>query len=121
MKNVLVIDDSPIVRNFHINILKSSGFKADGACDGSDALEKALKTEYAIILCDINMPIMDGLTFIRRYREYNQDVPIIILTTQEEEIHRMKGYESGANLYFVKPMKPENLILHVRMLTGESA
>jgi len=119
MKNILVIDDSPVVRNFHINILKAAGFRADGACDGSEALEKALNTTYHLILCDINMPIMDGLTFIQRYREHNEDIPIIIMTTQEEEVHRKKGYESGANLYFVKPIRPAKLILHIRILIGE--
>lgn len=121
MKKVLVVDDSPVVRSFHINILKMSGFSADGACDGVDALEQSLVRTYDMILCDINMPNMDGLTFIRHYRESGQtDTPIIILSTQEEEIHRQKGYEAGANLYLVKPVKPNNLILHMTLLMGDT-
>ena len=120
MRKVLVVDDSPVVRSFHINILKTSGFEANGAADGMEALEKAVRSSYDLILCDINMPTMDGLTFIRRFRENHDElVPIIILTTQEEEIHRMKGYESGATLYLVKPVKPKNLILHIRLLLGD--
>jgi two-component system, chemotaxis family, chemotaxis protein CheY len=119
MKKVLVVDDSPVVRSFHMNILKMSGFSADGACDGVDALERSLGTAYDLILCDINMPKMDGLTFIRHFREGGQQTtPIIILTTQEEEIHRQQGYEAGANLYLVKPVKPNNLILHMQLLLG---
>lgn len=119
MKKVLVVDDSPVVRSFHMNILKIEGFAADSAADGIEALEKALHHRYDLILCDINMPHMDGLTFIRQYREQEPDgPPIIILTTQEEEIHRKKGYASGADLYLVKPVAPNQLILHLRLLMG---
>ncbi len=120
MKTILVVDDSPVVRSFHINILKSSGFQAEGAGDGAEALEKSLTRNYDLILCDINMPTMDGLTFIRHYRGQNtRETPIIILTTQEEEVHRQKGYASGANLYLVKPVQPQNLILHMKLLMGD--
>lgn len=116
MKRILVVDDSPVVRSFHTNILKMSGFKADGACDGIDALEKSLTTPYHLILCDINMPNMDGITFIRQFRGQDEDVPIIILTTQEDEVNIEKGYKAGANLYLVKPVKPKKLILHIQLL-----
>lgn len=118
MKKILVVDDSPVVRSFHSNILKMSGFKADGACDGIEALEKSLTAAYDLILCDINMPNMDGITFIQRYREMDENAPIIILTTQEDEINKEKGYKAGANLYIVKPVKPSSLILHVQLLLG---
>ena len=118
MKNILVVDDSPVVRSFHTNILKMSGFKSDGAADGVEALEKSLTIPYDLILCDINMPNMDGITFIRRYREQDEDAPIIILTTQEEEIHKEKSYRAGANLYLVKPVRPDNLVLHIKLLLG---
>jgi two-component system chemotaxis response regulator CheY len=118
IKRILVVDDSPVVRSFHANILKMSGFKADGACDGVEALEKALITSYHLILCDINMPNMDGITFIQRYREQDETAPIIILTTQEDAVHREKGYKAGANLYLVKPVKPGSLIRHIELLLG---
>ncbi|MEE4357211.1 MAG: response regulator [Desulfococcaceae bacterium] len=116
---MLVVDDSPVVRSFHMNILKTSGFMTDGAIDGVEAMEKALLHSYDLILCDINMPNMDGLTFIHRLREAGREEPVIILTTQEEEIHRRKGYEAGANLFIVKPVRPNDLILHIKLLMGE--
>ncbi|MBF0545291.1 MAG: response regulator [Candidatus Riflebacteria bacterium] len=119
MKKILVVDDSPVVRSFHINILKTGGFLADGASDGVEALEKALQTPYDAILCDINMPVMDGLTFIKKYREEEKDTPIIIITTQEEAIHRETGFKAGANIYIVKPVKPQELATHVKMLVGK--
>ena len=118
MKRVLVVDDSNVVRNFHMNILKSSGFQTEGASDGVEALEKALLNQYDLILCDINMPNMDGLTFIAKYRQEEKETPIIIMTTQEEAIHRQKGFAAGANLYLVKPVKPETLVVHIQMLLG---
>jgi two-component system chemotaxis response regulator CheY len=121
MKKILVVDDSPVVRSFHMNILKTSGYKAEGAVDGVDALEKSLSRRYDLILCDINMPNMDGLTYIRKYREEKEGTPIIILTTQEEAIHRRKGFEAGANLYIVKPVKPRSLLLHIQLLLGGAA
>ncbi len=104
-----------------MNILKTSGYKAEGAVDGVDALEKSLSRRYDLILCDINMPNMDGLTYIRKYREEKEGTPIIILTTQEEAIHRRKGFEAGANLYIVKPVKPRSLLLHIQLLLGGAA
>ncbi len=117
-RHILVVDDSPVVRSFHANILRISGFASDGARDGVEALEKALTRHYHLILCDINMPNMDGLTFIRRYREMEETAPVIILTTQEDAVHREKGYLAGANLYLVKPVKPNHLISHIQLLLG---
>lgn len=118
MKNILVVDDSPVARSFHMNILKTAGFTADGASDGIDALEKTTAKRYDLILCDINMPNMDGLTFIRKYREFEIETPVIIITTQEEAVHRQKGFEVGANIYIVKPAKPQKLVMHISMLLG---
>jgi two-component system chemotaxis response regulator CheY len=118
MRKILVVDDSPVVRSFHINILKTSGYKADGAEDGVEALERSLSSPYDLILCDINMPNMDGLTFIRKYREEEEHTPIIILTTQEEAVNMQKGFTAGANLYITKPVAPRSLLLHIQLLLG---
>ncbi|MCX8069056.1 MAG: response regulator [Thermodesulfovibrionales bacterium] len=118
MKKVLVVDDSQVVRGFHGNLLKSAGFKVETAVDGADALEKALRKEFDLILTDLNMPNMDGLTFIKKYRDENRETPIIIISTQEEASHKKKGYEAGANLYIVKPVKPNTLVMHIKMLSG---
>ena len=120
MKKVLIVDDSAVVRNFHGSILKSAGFSVETAIDGADALEKSFRNNYDVILTDLNMPNMDGLTFVRKYREENKDTPIIIISTQEEALHKIKGYEVGANLYIVKPVKPKTLIKHIKMICGDS-
>lgn len=119
MKKILVVDDSPVARSFHINILKTSGYMADGAGDGIEALEKSLSKHFDLILCDVNMPNMDGLTFIEKYRQEERETPVIVISTQEESIHKEKGYDAGANLYLVKPVKPADLVMHIKMLIGE--
>ncbi len=119
MKNVLVVDDSRFVRNFHTSLLKSAGFKADGAIDGVDALEKALANKYDLILSDINMPNMDGIVFVEKYRQSDKDTPIIMISTQAEAANKDKAIVAGANLYIVKPVKPNTLVLHVKMLAGQ--
>lgn len=115
MKKILVVDDSPVVRNFHMNILKKEGFYVEAAEDGIMALEKSLLNEYDLILCDINMPNMDGLTFVKNFREHEKETPVIIISTQEEEHQKIKGFTSGANLYIVKPVSPQKLIDHIKL------
>lgn len=116
MKKILVVDDSPVVQHYHTNVLKVAGFEAEGASDGMEALEKSLVTHYDLILCDINMPRMDGLTFIKKFRDAGMTAPVIIISTQEEYAHQKQGYVSGANIYVVKPVKPSELVTHIHML-----
>ncbi len=116
MKRILVVDDSPVVRNFHMNILKKEGFKTDGAENGIMALEKSLTEDFDLILCDINMPSMDGLTFVRKFREQEKETPVIIITTVDEQDQKVLGFDAGANLYLVKPINPQKLVDHIKLM-----
>jgi two-component system chemotaxis response regulator CheY len=118
MKKVLVVDDSRFVRNFHTNLLKAAGFIADNAADGVEALEKATAVKYDLILSDINMPNMDGIVFTEKYRAGDDETPIVIISTQAEAANKEKAIMAGANLYIVKPVKPNALVLHIKMLLG---
>ncbi len=117
---VLIVDDSEMIRNFHSYILKSIGLDIISAIDGADALEKLCGSEDRIDICitDINMPIMDGYTLIERLRDDPQyeDMPIIIISTEDEFQDKQRGFEAGANIYIVKPTEPEVLIENIRML-----
>lgn len=119
MKHVLVVDDSRFVRNFHTNLLKAAGLKADGAIDGVDALEKSMGKKYDLILTDINMPNMDGIVFTETFRREDKNTPIIVISTQAEQANKDKAIQAGANIYIVKPVKPNNLVLHIKMLIGD--
>jgi two-component system, chemotaxis family, chemotaxis protein CheY len=117
-KRILVIDDSPIVRNLHGIMLKSAGFHTEDAENGFDALEKAMKSDFDLMIVDINMPKMDGFEFCKEMRrnEKYRDTPLLIVSTESEAEDKMKGFKAGANLYLVKPVKPNDLIENVNLL-----
>lgn len=116
---VLIVDDSEMVRNFHSYILRDAGFEVRTAADGAEALEIFLQEPFDLIITDINMPRMDGLTFIRRVREVDPRVPIIIISSLEEAQDKQQGFDAGANLYLVKPTKPSVLVENIKFLTKE--
>ena len=120
-KNVLIVDDSKTVRNLVAFILKAEGIKVTTAEDGLDGLEKLYSmSEVDLILTDINMPRMDGFSFIIAVREQDayKDIPIIILSTEGGEEDIQKGIRLGANLYMVKPAQPEKMVRNIKMLLG---
>ena len=120
-KNVLIVDDSKTVRNLVAFILKAEGIKVTTAEDGLDGLEKLYSMpEVDLILTDINMPRMDGFSFIIAVREQDayKDIPIIILSTEGGEEDIQKGIRLGANLYMVKPTQPEKMVRNIKMLLG---
>lgn len=120
-KNILIVDDSKTVRNLVAFILKKEGFKITTAENGIDGLEKLYSMDAVdCIISDINMPRMDGFTFIRTVREQEayRDIPIIVLSTEGQEKDIQQGLNLGANLYMVKPAQPEKLMKNVKMLLG---
>jgi len=123
-KKVLIVDDSEMIRNFHSYIIKTLGLEIITAIDGADALEKVYGSNQELVGCitDINMPNMDGYTLIERLREDPQyeDMPIIIISTEDEFKDRERGFEAGANVYIVKPTDPDVLLENIRMLLGLS-
>ncbi|MBF0102626.1 MAG: response regulator [Desulfobacterales bacterium] len=118
---LLVVDDSEMARNFHTNILLAHGFRVITAEDGADALEKMYQHEsIGMIITDINMPNMDGYTFIEKIREDDafEELPIIIVSTEDEAKDKQHGFDVGANVYIVKPTEPEELVENIRLLLG---
>ena len=118
MATVMVVDDSKTVRNYHGAILKSMGLEIVEAENGMEALEKSLGVEIDLYLEDVNMPIMDGYSFIKdlRKQEKNKTVPVIMVTTQAKEEDKINAYEVGANLFETKPIKPDQLQAYIDIL-----
>ncbi len=110
-KLVLVVDDSLTVRAYHSTLLRYLGFEVDTAENGMDALEKCMKKKYDLIFCDINMPVMDGYSFVKSLRRLDdyKDTPFVFVTTLDSEQERRKGLLAGANLFVVKPIDAEIL------------
>ncbi|MDR2744480.1 MAG: response regulator [Desulfovibrio sp.] len=120
-KHILVVDDSKTIRNLVTFVLKAEGFKVSMAEDGLDAIEKLTNIgPVDLILSDINMPRMDGFTFIRTIRQQDvyKDIPIIVLSTEGQEQDIQKGISLGANLYMVKPAQPEKMVRNIKMILG---
>ena len=118
-KHILIVDDSKTVRNLVAFIMKREGFKVTTAENGIDALEKLYSsTGVDLIISDINMPGMDGFTFIRTVREQDayRDLPIVVLSTEGQEKDIQRGISLGANLYMVKPAQPDKMVKNIRML-----
>ncbi|MDR3044469.1 MAG: response regulator [Desulfovibrio sp.] len=120
-KHILIVDDSKTVRNLVAFIMKKEGFKVTTAEDGLDGLEKLYSSDKVdLIISDVNMPRMDGFTFIKTVREQEayRDLPIVVLSTEGQEKDIQMGMSLGANLYMVKPAQPEKMVKNIKMLLG---
>lgn len=116
-RSVLIVDDSAVIRNSLCFLLENEGFEVLTAMNGIDGLEKVKARQFDTIIADINMPKMPGYELIREIRRLEQykDVPIIIITTEEEAADKRKGFEAGANLFLVKPTEPQKMVKYVKM------
>jgi len=120
MKRILIVDDAATVRMYHRNILESADYAVEEAMNGIEALEKALQAPFDLYLVDVNMPKLDGYGFLRQLRgEDMAQAPAIMVSTESEANDQTLAYRAGANDYLVKPVKPVQLLTHVRLLLGE--
>jgi len=111
-KNILIIDDSESIRELVGASLEEANFSVHKAIDGQDGLDQLRGKDIDLIITDLNMPVMDGLTFVKEVRkkgEY-QFTPILILTTELEAKKRQEAKELGATGWIVKPFDKEKLL-----------
>ncbi len=109
MKQCLVVDDSKVIRRVARRILEELNFEVEEAVDGKDALEKSLSNTPAVVLLDWNMPVMDGLEYLKAMRASpNIAQPIVVFCTTENDMsHIRAAIEAGANEYIMKPFDRE--------------
>lgn len=120
MKRILIIDDAATVRMYHRNILEAAGYVVEEAMNGIEALEKALQDPFDLYIVDINMPKLDGYGFLRQLRgEDIPQAPAVMVSTEAAANDQTAAFRAGANGYLVKPVKPVQLLTHVRLLLGE--
>ncbi|MCK4487380.1 MAG: response regulator [Desulfobacterales bacterium] len=119
-KHILFVDDSPTIRSSVSFCLRNAGYRVTEAVDGKDGLEKVQSFKdkgdtLSLIITDINMPQMDGITFISEVKETEfKFVPILVLTTEAEESVIKKGRDAGASGWLLKPFQPEDLLWAVK-------
>ncbi|NJD06676.1 MAG: response regulator [Methylococcaceae bacterium] len=118
-KTILIVDDSLSLRQLVSLTLKRAGYDVIEACDGKDALSKLGGSKIDLIVSDVNMPNMDGLTFLKelKQRKEYRFTPVIMLTTESAEDKMKEGQQSGARAWMVKPFKPEQMLAAVNKLT----
>jgi len=118
---VLVIDDSSLVRLYYRSTLEKAGFVVEQAINGIEAMEKVLSEPFDLVLVDVNMPRMDGFTFLRTLRTSAGDVatiPALMISTESETEDATEARAAGANFYLVKPVAENELLRHVCVLAG---
>lgn len=114
---ILVIDDSESVREAISMSLKSAGYRVESAVDGQDGIIKLKSCEgVGLVITDLNMPNMDGIGVVKEVRksEKHKFLPILILTTETQNIKRMEARQAGATGWIIKPFQREQLIQVVK-------
>lgn len=120
-RKILVVDDEAAIVRVLKDRLEIEGFEVLTAYDGSQGIEVALREQPDLIIMDITMPNMDGLTAARLLREHPEtsNIPIVMLTARGEERDEKAGYQAGAVLYFTKPFSTRQLVREIRRILGE--
>lgn len=111
-KTILVVDDSATVREAVTGALKEVGYDVIEACDGQDGLSKLQGNTIHLMICDVNMPNMDGISFVREVKKLSKCrfTPVIMLTTESSESKKLEGQIAGAKAWVVKPFRPTQVL-----------
>jgi two-component system, chemotaxis family, chemotaxis protein CheY len=120
-KTILVVDDASLVRLYYRSTLEGAGYRVEEALNGIEALEKVPTTTVDLLIVDVNMPQMDGFTFLsklRRQEEPFASIPALITSTEAGERDFEAARAAGANYYLVKPIDAETLVEFAAMLCG---
>jgi two-component system chemotaxis response regulator CheY len=119
-KKILIVDDSSTVRNLVKVTLHNAGYEVVEAGDGEQALAKLNEGRVHMVICDVNMPKMDGFGFLKnvKLRADCKFTPVVMLTTEEGEATKKAGKDAGAKGWMVKPFQPDRLLEVVSKVVG---
>ncbi len=111
-KTVMIVDDAASIRQVVAIALKGAGYEVLGACDGREALSKLDGRKINLVISDVNMPNMDGISFVKelKARSAYKFTPVIMLTTESADAKKQLGKEAGAKAWMVKPFKPQQML-----------
>jgi len=119
---LLIVDDSTMLRDMLSYALNEGGYNdVTEAIDGIDGLDKSKMTTFDLIITDVNMPNMDGLTLVNELRKLSQysKTPILVLTTERSDEMKSKGKAAGATGWIVKPFIPDQLLKAVNIVLSK--
>jgi two-component system chemotaxis response regulator CheY len=117
-KNIMVVDDSASLRQVVGIALRGAGYEVIEGSDGKDALSKLTGQKVHLIISDVNMPNMDGISFVKALKQLPayKFTPVIMLTTESQEAKKAEGQAAGAKAWVVKPFSPEVMLNAVQKL-----
>jgi two-component system, chemotaxis family, chemotaxis protein CheY len=120
MPAILIVDDSASMRQMVAFTLKGAGYDVVEAVDGADGLSKAKGKAFNIVVTDVNMPNMDGITLIKELRALPgyKFTPLLLLTTESADDKKQAGKAAGATGWMVKPFNPEQLLATIKKVSG---
>ena len=113
---VLLVEDSPVLQQTVGTALRRCGYAVDVSADGQDGLWRAENTEYDVIVLDIMLPKLDGLSVLQRLREARKLTHVLLLTARDSVAERVRGLKLGADDYLIKPFALEELLARVETL-----
>lgn len=116
-KKILVVEDEKDLARAITAILEFSKYYVTNAYNGKEALDEVKKQKFDVILMDIMMPIMDGITALKEIRKIGINTPVIMLTAKSQIDDKVEGLDSGANDYLTKPFDKKELLARIRALT----
>lgn len=117
-KTIMIVDDSASLRQVVSIALKGAGYDTIEACDGKDALAKLNGDKVHLIISDVNMPNMDGISLLKEIKKHPnyKFTPVIMLTTESQETKKSEGQAAGAKAWVVKPFQPQQMLAAVAKL-----
>jgi two-component system, OmpR family, response regulator len=117
---ILVVEDEPDLMSGIVRALRTQGYFVDSASDGDEGLFKAQSVDYDAVLLDVMLPLKDGWTVLKHLRQSRQ-TPVLMLTARDSPADRVRGLDTGADDYLVKPFDLSELLARVRALIRRSA
>ena len=120
MRILIAEDERPLARAI-VKIFEKSNYSADAVSNGTEALAYLEAGNYDVLVLDLMMPVMDGLTALRTLREKGNPIPVLILSAKAEVEDKVIGLDSGANYYLAKPFAAQELVAAVRAITRSQA
>jgi len=118
---VLVVEDEPRIAADTARALESAGYRVETSDDGEDAWFLGDTEDYDLIVLDLGLPSMDGLTVLKRWRAGGRQMPVLVLTARGNWTERVEGIDAGADDYLPKPFQIEELVARARALIRRAA
>ncbi|WP_163970197.1 response regulator transcription factor [Oceanobacillus halotolerans] len=116
MEKILIVDDEESIVTLLTFNIKQAGFETDVAYTGVEAIKKAEKENYALIILDLMLPEMDGMEVCKHLRYHKNNTPILMLTAKDDELDKVLGLEIGADDYLTKPFSPKEVIARIKAI-----